>query len=141
MAYYNTINLVSGDDKPELNFILRDSNTAAIGKNLDEGDSTTWAPIDLSNKLVVVHFRLLGSTSILDTLECTNPTPQWDDVDNIPTEFTGKCIMPWHPTTLDVPAGTYEGEIEIHGPATDLHPEGTRQTIFDKLKFKVRAGF
>lgn len=49
--------------------------------------------------------------------------------------------MQWNPTTLDVDAGTYEGEIEIHDTASDDHPEGARQTIFDKLKFKVRAGF
>ena len=48
MAYYDTINLVAGDDKPELNFTLRDSSTAATGKTLDEDDPTTWAPIDLT---------------------------------------------------------------------------------------------
>ena len=41
MAYYDTINLVAGDDKPELNFTLRDSSTAATGKTLDEDDPTT----------------------------------------------------------------------------------------------------
>jgi len=130
MAYYDTINLVSGDDKPELNFTLRDSNTAAAGKTLDEDDATTWAPIDLSGRLVKVHFRLLGSTGILDTLDCGVSDAQ-----------AGKCFMQWNPTTLDVDAGTYEGEIEIHDTASDDHPEGARQTIFDKLKFKVRAGF
>lgn len=130
MAYYDTINLVSGDDKPELNFTLRDSNTAAPGKTLDEDDATTWAPIDLSGKLVKVHFRLLGSTGILDTLDCEAPFPT-----------TGECYMHWNPTTLDVDAGTYEGEIEIHDSVSVDHPDGARQTIFDKLKFKVRADF
>jgi len=130
MAYYDTINLVSGDDKPELNFTLRDSNTAAEGKTLDEDDATTWAPIDLSGKMVKVHFRLLGSSSILDTLDCVAPHPE-----------TGACFMYWNATTLDVDAGTYEGEIEIYDEVTDEHPGGARQTIFDKLKFKVRADF
>jgi hypothetical protein len=47
----------------------------------------------------------------------------------------GKCFMQWNPTTLDVAAGTYEGEIELEDSS------GKKQTIFDKLKFKVRADF
>jgi hypothetical protein len=43
--------------------------------------------------------------------------------------------MQWNPTTLDVAAGTYEGEIEAEDSS------GRKQTIFDKLKFKVRADF
>jgi len=132
MAYYDTINLVAGDDKPELNFTLRDSNTAAPGKTLDEDDPTTWAPIDLSGQIVRVHFRALGSDTILDTIECDKHAPYAE----------GKCFMQWNPTTLDVPAGTYEGEIELED-ATPIEgtTEGRKQTIFDKLKFKVRAGF
>jgi hypothetical protein len=125
MAYYDTINLVSGDAKPELNFTLRDSNTAAAGKTLDEDDPTTWLAIDLTGQTVRVHFRLLGSTSILDTMVCGMHAPYTD----------GKCFMQWNATTLDVDAGTYEGEIEIEDTASK------KLTIFDKLKFKVRADF
>jgi len=125
MAYYDTINLVSGDDKPELNFTLRDSNTAAAGKVLDEDDATTWAPIDLTDQMVRVKFRSLGSDTILDTITCGKSAPYTD----------GKCFMQWNPTTLDVDAGTYEGEIEAEDST------GRKQTIFDKLKFKVRADF
>jgi hypothetical protein len=42
--------------------------------------------------------------------------------------------MHWNPTTLDVDAGTYEGEIEIEDASG-------KQTVFDKLKFKVRDDF
>ena len=125
MAYYDTINLVAGDDKPELNFTLRDSNTAASGATLDEDDATTWAPIDLTAETVKVHFRLLGSTSVLDTMTCGKTAPY----------TSGLCFMQWNATTLDVAAGTYEGEIELEDSA------GKKQTIFDKLKFKVRADF
>ena len=125
MAYYDAINLVAGDDKPELNFTLRDSSTAATGKTLDEDDPTTWAPIDLTSETIKVHFRLLGSTSILDTMTCGKTTPY----------TSGLCFMQWNATTLDVDAGTYEGEIELEDTA------GKKQTIFDKLKFKVRADF
>ena len=43
--------------------------------------------------------------------------------------------MPWNATTLDVAAGTYEGEIEL------TYTNGKILTIFDRLKFKVRADF
>ena len=125
MAYYDTINLVAGDDKPELNFTLRDSSTAATGKTLDEDDPTTWAPIDLTSETIKVHFRLLGSTTILDTMTCGKTAPY----------SSGKCFMQWNLTTLDVDAGTYEGEIELEDSS------GRKQTIFDKLKFKVRDDF
>ena len=125
MAYYDTINLVAGDDKPELNFTLRDSNTAATGKTLDEDDPTTWAPINLTNQTIRVKFRSLGGDTVLDTMTCGKSAPYTD----------GKCFMQWNLTTLDVDAGTYEGEIELEDSS------GKKQTIFDKLKFKVRADF
>ena len=43
MAYSDTIKLVVGDTLPELSFTLKDSNTAASGKTLDEEDNTTLA--------------------------------------------------------------------------------------------------
>lgn len=125
MAYYETINLVAGDDKPELNFTLRDSNKAASGKVLDEEDPTTWAPIDLTGLTVKVHFRALGGDTILDTMTCGTIAPLTN----------GNCFMQWNPTTLDVDPGTYEAEIEL------IDSSGSKQTIFDKLKFKVRAEF
>jgi len=124
MAYYDTINLVSGDDKPELNFTLRDSNTAAAGKTLDEDDATTWAPINLTGQTVRIKFRSLGGDAVLDTMTC-----------GIIVAADGTCYMQWNATTLDVDAGTYEGEIELTDSA------GKVLTIFDKLKFKVRADF
>jgi hypothetical protein len=129
MAYYDTINLVSGDDKPELNFTLRDSNTAATGATLDPDDATTWAPIDLSSQVVKLHFRPLGGTlenTTVNTMTCTVTAPATN----------GECIMQWNATTLDVDAGTYEAEIELTDSVS-----GRVQTIFDKLKFKVRDDF
>ena len=125
MAYYDTILLVAGDDKPEINFTLRDSNTAASGLVLDPDDPTTWDPIDLTGIVVQVHFRALGSTTVIDTLPCTNEAPLTD----------GNCFMIWNPTTLDVSAGTYEGEIEL------TYSGGEKLTVYDKLKFKVRDDF
>jgi len=125
MAYYPTIGLVAGDDKPEINLVLRDANTAVSGMVLDPDDSTTWALIDISDPTIYVKFRKLGETTILDTMTCVKEAPYTD----------GACYMPWNLTTLDVAAGTYEGEIEL------VYSDGRVMTIFDKLKFKVRGEF
>ena len=52
MAYYDTINIVANDTKPEINLVLKDSNTAAAGLTLDPDDSTTWAVIDITDPTV-----------------------------------------------------------------------------------------
>jgi len=125
MAYYDPISLVAKDTKPEITLTLRDSNTAAAGKNLDPDDPTTWAPIDLTGATVAVKFRALGSKDVLDELECVKVAPY----------TSGVCYMLWNTDTLNVAAGTYEGEIFI------TFSDGTILTIFDRLKFKVREDF
>lgn len=125
MSYYDTIFLVKGDDKPDINLSLKDSNTAKPGFTLDPTDSDTWGPIDLTDVVVTVNFRLLGSTLLLDTLSCINVGP-----------FTaGVTDMSWNLTTLDVDPGTYEGEIVL------TYTSGRIQTLYDKLKFKIRDDF
>ena len=125
MAYFETIYLVSGDSKPEINFTLRDSHTPVVGKVLDPEDSTTWLPIDITGKIVKVQFKALGQSEVIDTMICGMIAPYTE----------GKCFMQWNDNTLDVPAGTYEGAIQL------VDPSGRIQTVFDKLKFKVRASF
>lgn len=124
MAYFPTIFLVSGDDKPDIDLTLKDSNTAASGYVLDPNDSDTWAPINISTIVVTVDFRALGGSSILDTLSCTNTSPT-----------AGECTMEWNLTTLDVAAGVYEGEIVL------TYADGRINTLYDKLKFKIREDF
>ena len=75
MAYYADINLVANDTKPEINLTLKDNNTAAAGLTLDPDDSSTWALIDISDPTIVVKFRALGTSTILDTLTCTKVGP------------------------------------------------------------------
>ena len=125
MAYYDTINLVANDTKPEINLVLKDSNTAASGLTLDPDDSSTWAVIDISDPTIKVKFRALGTSSILDTMTCVKVGPYTN----------GECFMPWNTDTLAVSAGTYEGEIEL------VYTNGAILTLFDRLKFKVRADF
>ncbi len=124
--YYNTIRLVSGDTMPELNITLRDSNTAAPGKTLDEADPTTWNIITLVGvSTVKMNFRKIGSTTIHETLNCTLTTPLSD----------GVVVMQWTTSSLTGIAGEYEGEIVI------TYSTGKIITVRDLLKFNIRAGF
>ena len=125
MAYYETINVVANDTKPEINLLLKDSATAATGLTLDPDDSSTWAIIDITDPTIRVKFRSLGSSSVLDTMTCVKVAPTTG----------GQCYMPWNSGTLAVSAGTYEGEIEL------TYTDGSILTLFDRLKFKVRADF
>jgi len=125
MGYYDTIHVVKGDDKPEINLTLKDANTAAGSLVLDPNDPDTWAAIDISNPTIRVKFRKLGSTTVLDTMTCLKISPYTN----------GECQMAWNLTTLDVEPGIYEGEIELE------YSDGRKFTLFDKLKFKVRDEF
>ena len=127
--YYDTIRLVSGDTKPELNITLRDSNTAAPGTTLDPSDPTTWKIIDLTGvDKVEMNFRKVGSTTIHETILCTIVAPRTN----------GNVIMQWTTTALDNIAGEYEGEIVI----TDTAAAGGKViTVRDLLKFDIRARF
>jgi len=126
MAYYNTIKLVSGDDLPELDITLRDSNLAEVGKTLDITDPSTWNPIDITNVSAVrLKFREVGSTTLKATIGCTKVAPYTE----------GRVIMNWGLTDLDSISGDYEGEIELE------YTSGKFMSVPDLLKFDVRAGF
>ena len=123
MAYSQTLNLVAGDTLPELTFTLKDSQSAASGKTLDENDSATWAPIDITGGSVKLRIRELGSTTVKSTLNCT-----------VTDATSGKVATNFPTGTLDT-AGTVEGEIEM------TFANGGIQTVYDLLKLKVRSDF
>ena len=124
MAYFETINLVQGDTKPELNFTLRDSATAVTGKTLDENDSSTWEIINITGYTIKLKFKALTSSTVLFTESLA-----------IISGSGGTCSMIWPADSLDVTAGIYEGELELTDAASKV------QTVYDKLKFKVREQF
>tara|TARA_R110002051_G_scaffold33307_3_gene74854 strand:+ start:291 stop:671 length:381 start_codon:yes stop_codon:yes gene_type:complete len=126
MAYFETINLVQGDTKPELNFTLRDSATAVTGKTLDENDSSTWEIINITGYTIKLKFRALNSSTALFTESLA-----------IISGSGGTCSMLWPADSLDITAGIYEGELEL----TDNGTPARVQTVYDKLKFKVREQF
>lgn len=108
----SVIKLVQGDNLPEITLTLTDKST---------GD-----PIDVSAETttVVVKLRALGGTTVLSTLECWKPEGGADGV-----------VRFYFPaSTLDIPAGQYQGEIEISF-------NGQILTVFDLLQFTLRAEF
>jgi len=123
MAYSQTLNLVTGDTLPELTFTLKDSNTAATGLILDESDSNTWQPINVTGATVRLRLRKLGSSSLKATLNCV-----------ITDGSAGKVATDFPTGTLDT-AGTFEGELEL------TFADGGIQTVNDLIKFKVRSDF
>ena len=123
MAYSETINLVVGDTLPELTITLKDSNRAAIGSTLDDADSDTWRPIDLTGSSVRLRIRQLGETTVKATLVCTVTEPA-----------NGKVTTDFPAGTLDT-AGIFEGEVEITSAS------GGIQTVNDLIKLKIRDDF
>ena len=71
MAYSDTIKLVVGDTLPELQFTLKDSNTAASGQTLDSENSDTWAVVNLTGDTVKLRIREVGKTTVLSTITAT----------------------------------------------------------------------
>ena len=125
MAYFETINLVQGDTKPQINFTIRDSATAVAGKTLDENDSSTWEIIDITGYSIELKFKAIDSTTVLSTINLGITAPA----------TAGKCYLNWPDDSLDVAAGIYEGELQLTDASDKV------QTVYDKLKFKVREQF
>ena len=123
MAYLTTIDLVQGDQLPEIEITLKDSNTAAAGQTLDPDDATTFAALDLTGGSVRMRVRQVGQTSLIDTLRGT-----------ITNATDGKVTFLFDSDTLST-TGVLEGEIEFTDSASRT------QTVVDLIKFKVRSQF
>ena len=123
MAYLTTIDLVQGDQLPEIEMTLKDSNTAAAGVVLDTDDPTTFAALDLSGGSVRMRVRTVGQTGLIDTILATVTSP-----------VDGKVTFIFDSDTLAT-TGVLEGEIEFTDSA------GRTQTVVDLIKFKVRSQF
>lgn len=112
------IKLVQGDTRPRL--------------VIDLTDEATGDPVDVSDTgtTVVVKFREAGSSAIKATLPCTKLIT----TGNATPGAAGRVQALWPAGALDA-AGYFEGEIEI------TFADGTVQTVFDVLKFRVRGEF
>lgn len=122
------IKLVQGDTKPALVISLTDENSGA--------------PLGINGATCRVYFRAVGETAILATL--TGNTIPGRVLEDGTLDFAAPYNLPgsggrvqfnWATGDLDQPSGDYEGEIEI------TFPDGTIQTVYDLLKFKLREDF
>ena len=124
----NKIKLVRNDSHPQLIVSLHDDTQ----------------PVDISTvgDTPRLKFRETGATSNQAVLVGT-PIPGYENEDgtinnNAPYNVPGKggrCVFQFTQQSLSGEAGEYEGEIEI------TFSDGTVQTVYDLLKFKVRDEF
>ena len=94
--------------------IIRLTLKHSDGSALDVGDAT-----------VRLHFRAAGAESVLATIPCTYETDGSD----------GSVLLQFPAGTLNVEPGQYEGEVEVD------YGGGERQTVYEILKFQLRAQF
>lgn len=87
-------------------------------------DETTGDPIDITRATPRLRFRALGSTTVLTTMTGT-----------VTDALGGVCVFAWPTGALNVDPGDYEGEVEV------TFEDGSIQTVYDVLKFKLREDF
>lgn len=102
--------------------LVQGDNLPIIRMTLRHGDGT---PMNLQDASVVVFFRRAGETQVLSTLPCAK----------LGGGLAGEVSFNFPGSTLNVDPGAYEGEIEI------TTGDGEKQTVYDTLKFTVRAQF
>lgn len=106
------INLVRGDTGPQIQLTLYDAQTGN--------------PLVLTGATAELHFRAVGTTTVLFTRPLTIPGA---------TAAQGLAVIAWGANDLDQPAGDYEGEVEI------TFSTGMIQTVYDTLPFRIREQF
>jgi hypothetical protein len=89
-------------------------------------DDTTGSTINITGCTINLFFRAVGST----TLQATVVGSITDGANGQVTFYPSNA-----PEMLSGAAGDYEGEIQI------LFTDGSIQTLYDTLKFKVRDDF
>lgn len=108
----DVIRLVSGDNRPAVLVTLT--------------DDTTRGPVDLSDPAtdVFVRFRAAGTKDVLSIIPCFK----------IGDGSSGQVMFSFAGGVLDVPAGSYEGEVQVNF-------SGELQTVFEVIRFRIRENF
>lgn len=108
-----TYYLVKGDDGPQIRVTLTRDTSGDV--------------IDVSDATVRLKFRKKGTNTVLATL--TSIALAQDKPNGI-------AVFAWGGTDLDIPAGNYEAEIEIHFDTDDV-----TETVYELLDFVLRDDF
>ena len=93
-----------------------------IRATLKDADGTV---INVAGATVRFKFRQVGEPATLFTVTCAQPNGGTD----------GLVVFNFPANALNVEPGAYEGEIEVDYGGGDI------QTVYDVLKFSVRAQF
>jgi hypothetical protein len=127
------IKLVQGDTKPQIKCVITDENTGAV--------------VNIAGATVLLKFRALGSSVTLFSLTGFLQAGLEDAAGNVTQASPGaayeiagsggRVAFSFNAGNLDIPAGPYEGEIEITFPP----PSSGVQTVYTPLKFQVREQF
>lgn len=121
--------------------LVKDDTGPAILFSLT--DEFTGLPIDMSagGTTISFKFRAVGSTTLKATTAMTKLVGllNADGTINTAAPYNvagagGRCQLTWGATDLDT-VGEFEGEIEITFPGPII------QTVYDKVKFSIRADF
>lgn len=124
------IKIVKGDTRPQIKAVLKDADTGQV--------------IDLTaSTQVLLKFRRTGAAALTATLTGTLLTGLENDDGSITTTapynvagYGGRVVFNWGANDLaNIEPGPYEGEIEI------TFTDGSKQTVFDVIKFKARDDF
>jgi hypothetical protein len=127
------IKLVQGDTRPQIKCVITDANTGDI--------------VDIAGSSVLLKFRASGSSTVLFNLTGYLQAG-YEDADGNVTQALpgqaydepgsgGRVAFQFSTGQLNIPAGQYEGEIEVTFPA----PNAGIQTVYSPLIFQVRKQF
>lgn len=87
-------------------------------------DENSGDIINITGATVLLKFRQVGSTTLQDTITGV-----------VTSGSGGVVVFPMTETALSGPGGEYEGEIEVE------FSDGSVQSVYDLLKFRVREQF
>lgn len=114
------IKLVQGDDLPGITFVVRDSQKAAAGQQLDRKDTSTWAVVNLTGCSVSALVSKVGSFVAVGPVACF-----------ISNAIAGEVLLVVNNSKFLDNAGEYQVEVSVK------FPEG-QQTVYDMLHLDVR---
>lgn len=114
------IKLVQGDDLPGITFVVRDSQKAAVGQQLDRKDTSTWATVNLTDCSVSALVSKVGSFVAVEPVDCF-----------ISNAVAGEVLLVVKNSKFLDNAGEYQVEVSVK------FPEG-RQTVYDMIQLDVR---
>jgi hypothetical protein len=106
-------------------YLVKDDNGSQVECIITRDN--TGDPVDLTGATARLKFRKKRTTNILFTL--TNIVDDQVDLE------AGQAVFVFSAQNLDLPAGQYEGEVELTFANTNI------ETVYEVIPFQVRDDF